>query len=127
AAVNVKRVALEMGGKSPNIVFDDADFETVVDNALTAAFIHSGQVCSAGCRGIVQDSIYDRCVDESGRRAERIRLGHGTDDASEAGALISDEHRAKVEAHVADALVAGARLGGGGRRTHEPHTEAGRL
>ena len=55
AAVNLKKVALELGGKSPNIVFDDADFETAVDNALTAAFTHSGQVCSAGCRAIVQD------------------------------------------------------------------------
>jgi betaine-aldehyde dehydrogenase len=125
AAVNLKRVALEMGGKSPNIVFDDADFETVVDNALTAAFIHSGQVCSAGCRAIVQDSIYDRFVEEIGRRAERIRLGHGTDDATEAGALISDEHRAKVEAHVADAVAAGARVVAGGRRPAEPELQAG--
>ena len=98
AAVNFKKVALEMGGKSPNIVFDDADFETAVDNALTAAFTHSGQVCSAGCRAIVQDTIYDRFVEEIGRRADRIRLGHGLDDATEAGALISDGHRAKVEA-----------------------------
>ena len=87
-----------MGGKSPNIVFDDADFETAVDNALTAAFTHSGQVCSAGCRAIVQDTIYDRFVEEIGRRADRIRLGHGIDDATEAGALITAEHRAKVEA-----------------------------
>ena len=73
----MKKVALELGGKSPNIVFADADFETVVDNALTAAFVHSGQVCSAGCRAIVQDAIYDAFVAEVGRRAEAIRLGHG--------------------------------------------------
>ena len=101
AAVNIKRVALELGGKSPNIVFADADFETAVDNALTAAFVHSGQVCSAGCRAIVQDDIYDRFVEEVGRRADLIRLGHGSDDATEAGALISAEHRAKVERYVA--------------------------
>ena len=80
AAGNVKKVALELGGKSPNIVFADADFETAVDNALTAAFVHSGQVCSAGCRAIVEDAIYDRLVAELGRRADRIRLGHGLDD-----------------------------------------------
>jgi betaine-aldehyde dehydrogenase len=91
AAVNVKRVALELGGKSPNIVFDDADFETAVDNALTAAFTHSGQVCSAGCRAIVQDTIYDRFVEEVGRRADLIRLGHGDDDATEAGGRRPDE------------------------------------
>ena len=77
AAGNLKKVALEMGGKSPNIVFADADFETAVDNALTAAFTHSGQVCSAGCRAIVEDAIHDRFVEELGRRADRIRLGHG--------------------------------------------------
>ena len=125
AAVNFKKVALEMGGKSPNIVFDDADFETAVDNALTAAFTHSGQVCSAGCRAIVQDTIHDRFVEEIGRRADRIRLGHGLDDATETGALISDEHRAKVEAFVAGAIAEGARLVAGGRRPDEPELQAG--
>jgi len=125
AAVNVKRVALELGGKSPNIVFADADFETAVDNALTAAFIHSGQVCSAGCRAIVEASIHDDFVAAVGERAERIRLGHGLDDRTEAGALISAEHRAKVEAHVAAAVAEGARLVAGGRRPDEPDLQAG--
>ena len=125
AAVNFKKVALEMGGKSPNIVFDDADFETAVDNALTAAFTHSGQVCSAGCRAIVQDTIHDRFVEEIGRRADLIRLGHGLDEATESGALISDQHRAKVEAYVAGAIAEGARLVAGGRRPDEPALQAG--
>ena len=125
AAVNFKKVALEMGGKSPNIVFDDADFETAVDNAVTAAFTHSGQVCSAGSRAIVEDTIYERFVEEVGRRADAIRLGHGTDDATETGALITAEHRAKVEAFVAGALADGARLVAGGRRPTEPELQAG--
>jgi betaine-aldehyde dehydrogenase len=125
AAVNMKKIAMELGGKSPNIVFADADFETAVDNALTAAFTHSGQVCSAGCRAIVQDEIFDRFVEEVGRRADRIRLGHGSDDATEAGALISAEHRAKVEAFVAEAVADGARLVAGGRRPAEPDLQAG--
>ncbi len=125
AAVNMKKIAMELGGKSPNIVFADADFETAVDNALTAAFTHSGQVCSAGCRAIVQDEIFDRFVEEVGRRADRILLGHGSDDATEAGALISAEHRAKVEAFVAEAIADGARLVAGGRRPAEPELQAG--
>jgi betaine-aldehyde dehydrogenase len=125
AAVNVKRVALELGGKSPNIVFADADFETAVDNALTAAFVHSGQVCSAGCRAIVQDEIYDRFVEAIAERAERIRLGPGTDPRTEAGALISAEHRDKVAANVARAIDDGARVVAGGRRPTEPHLQAG--
>jgi len=125
AAVNVKRVALELGGKSPNIVFADADFETAVDNALTAAFVHSGQVCSAGCRAIVQDEIHDAFVEAIGSRAERIRLGPGRDPATEAGALISSGHRAKVEASVARAIEEGARLVAGGRRPPDPHLQSG--
>jgi betaine-aldehyde dehydrogenase len=125
AAINVKRVALELGGKSPNIVFADADLETAVDNALTAAFVHSGQVCSAGCRAIVEDDIYDAFVSAIAGRAEAIRLGPGTDPATETGALISADHRAKVEANVARAIDEGARLVAGGRRPSEPELQAG--
>jgi len=125
SAGNLKRVALELGGKSPNIVFADADFETAVDNALTAAFVHSGQVCSAGCRLIVQDAIHDRFVEELGRRADTIRLGHGLDPATETGALISAEHRAKVERSIATAIAEGARLVAGGRRPDEPELQDG--
>ena len=125
AAVNVKRVALELGGKSPNIVFADADFETAVDNALTAAFVHSGQVCSAGCRAIVEAPIYDDFVTAIAERADAIRLGAGTDPATETGALISADHRAKVEANVARAIEDGARLVAGGRRPMEPGLQDG--
>ena len=125
ASGNVKRVALELGGKSPNIIFADADFETVVDNALTAAFTHSGQVCSAGCRAIVEDEIYDRFVEEVGRRAERIRLGAGTDPATETGALISAAHRAKVARYVELGIAEGARLVAGGAAPTEPELAAG--
>ncbi len=125
AAGNVKRVALELGGKSPNIVFADADFETAVDNAVTAAFVHSGQVCSAGSRAIVEASIHDAFVDAVAARADRIRLGHGLDERSETGALISAGHRAKVEAFVAEAIAEGARLVAGGRRPDEPELQAG--
>ncbi|MEO5884125.1 MAG: aldehyde dehydrogenase family protein [Candidatus Limnocylindrales bacterium] len=125
AAVNMKKVAMELGGKSPNIIFADTDFETAIDNALTAAFTHSGQVCSAGCRAIVQDEIYERFVDEIGRRADAIRLGHGTDDATQAGALITAAHRARVEGFVASALDEGARLVAGGRRPDEAHLQDG--
>lgn len=125
SAGNIKRVALELGGKSPNIIFADADFETAVDNALAGAFTHSGQVCSAGCRAIVQDQIHDRFVAEVGRRADLIRLGRGHDDATEAGALISAEHRDRVEAFVKGALAEGARLVAGGRRPDEADLQDG--
>ncbi|WP_369032105.1 MULTISPECIES: aldehyde dehydrogenase family protein [Streptomyces] len=116
AAGTVKKVALELGGKNPNIVFADADFDTAVDMALTAVFLHSGQVCSAGARLLVEDSLHDRFVDEVVRRAQLIRLGGPFDEQAQTGPLISEAHRAKVEAYVAQGLAEGAVLRCGGAR-----------
>ncbi|MEU8981590.1 aldehyde dehydrogenase family protein [Streptomyces sp. NPDC058251] len=125
AAGTVKKVALELGGKNPNIVFADADFETAVDMALTAVFLHSGQVCSAGARLLVEDSLHDRFVDEVVRRASEIRLGGPFDERAQTGPLISAAHRAKVEAYVAKGLEEGAVLRCGGARPSEPEFDAG--
>ncbi|WP_182900310.1 aldehyde dehydrogenase family protein [Microbispora sp. H10830] len=116
AAQTVKRVALELGGKNPNIVFADADFDTAVDFAVTAVFLHSGQVCSAGARLLVEDSIHEKFVDAVVRRAERIRLGGPFDPEAETGPLISAGHLAKVEAYVEAGIAEGATLRCGGRR-----------
>src|SRR4029079_3163488 len=125
AAPTVKRVALELGGKNPNVVFADADFETAVDFALTAVFLHSGQVCSAGARLIVEQSLRDRVVDEVVARAERITLGGPFDPDAETGPLISAAHRDKVEAYVAAGLAEGAVLRCGGRRPDDPRLADG--
>ncbi|MFD7471323.1 aldehyde dehydrogenase family protein [Streptomyces sp. NPDC059837] len=125
AAGTVKKVALELGGKNPNIVFADADFETAVDLALTAVFLHSGQVCSSGARLLVEDSLHDRFVDELVRRASRIRLGGPFDERAQSGPLVSAAHRAKVEAYVAKGLAEGAVLRCGGARPSGPEFEAG--
>ncbi len=114
AAATVKTVALELGGKNPNVVFADADFDAAVDNALNAAFVHSGQVCSAGARLVVEESIHDRFVDELVRRAKNIRLGGPFDDAAETGPLISADHRQKVTDYVQAGLDEGAVLRCGG-------------
>ena len=114
AAGSVKKVALELGGKNPNIVFADADFDAALDNALNAAFVHSGQVCSAGARLIVEESIAERFVDELVRRAGQIRLGGPFDPDAETGPLISAAHRDKVTAYVDKGVAEGARLRCGG-------------
>ena len=125
AASTVKKVALELGGKNPNIVFEDADFETAVDFALTAAFLHSGQVCSAGSRLILHRSLHEPFVAELVRRAELIRVGKGLDKGSETGALISAAHREKVERYIAGAVEQGATLRCGGVRPSEEHLQSG--
>jgi betaine-aldehyde dehydrogenase len=125
SAATVKRVAVELGGKNPNIVFADTDFETAVDNVLIAVFLHSGQVCSAGARLIVQHELADELVAEVARRAERIRLGNGLDEGTEVGPLVSAAHRAKVEAYVASAREEGARVVAGGCRPDQPELQKG--
>ena len=114
AAATVKKVALELGGKNPNVIFADADFDAAVDNALNGAFVHSGQVCSAGARIIVQDTIAERFVDELVRRARDIRLGGPFDESAETGPLISAAHRDKVNAYVERGVAEGARVRCGG-------------
>jgi len=116
AAGTVKKVALELGGKNPNVVFADADLDAALDFALTAVFLHSGQVCSAGARLVIEESIHDDFVDEVVRRAERIRLGGPFDEKAETGPLISAQHLAKVEAYVERGLTEGAKLRCGGTR-----------
>jgi len=125
AAPRVRKVALELGGKSPNIVFADAAYEAALDNAVVGAFIHSGQSCSAGCRVIVEAPLYERFVADLAARADAIRVGHGMAEDTETGALISEEHRAKVERHIRLAIEQGARLVAGGRRPTDPHLQAG--
>ncbi|MEU3370003.1 aldehyde dehydrogenase family protein [Streptomyces sp. NPDC006660] len=130
AAPTVKKTALELGGKNPNVVFADvaaseASFDAAVDNALTAVFLHSGQVCSAGTRLLVEDALHDRFVDELVRRAGRIRLGGPFDERAETGPLISAAHRDKVEAYVAAGIAEGAVLRCGGERPNSPDLEAG--
>jgi betaine-aldehyde dehydrogenase len=125
AAATVKKVALELGGKNPNVVFADADVPTALDYALTAVFLHSGQVCSAGARLIVAEELHDAFVDALVSGAERIRLGGPFDDKAETGTLISSAHREKVEAYVAAGIAEGAVLRCGGRRPDDPALAGG--
>jgi betaine-aldehyde dehydrogenase len=125
AAETIKNVALELGGKNPNIILADADLEAAIDHALTAVFLHSGQVCSAGARLIVDDAVHDDVVDEIVRRAQRIRLGGPFDADAHTGPLISAEHLAKVDAYVRSGVGEGAVLRCGGRRADDPALAAG--
>jgi betaine-aldehyde dehydrogenase len=125
AADSVKKVALELGGKNPDIVCADADLDAAIDGALTGVYLHAGQVCSAGTRLILHTDIHDEFVTEFARRAERIRLGNGLDPATQSGPLVSAQHREKVEAYVALGLDEGARLVTGGARPAAPELADG--
>jgi betaine-aldehyde dehydrogenase len=120
AAGTVKRVALELGGKNPNLVFADADREAALDLALTAVFLHSGQVCSAGARLLVEETIAADFVDELVARAQLIRLGGPFDEKAQTGPLISAAHREKVHGYVQAAVAEGAWLRCGGEMCADP-------
>ena len=125
ASEGPRNIALELGGKNPNIVFADADFDAAVDHALDAAFLHSGQVCSAGSRLLVEDSLHDRFVEAYAGRARAIRLGNGLEEGTESGPLSSAEHREKVERYIAIGQEEGARLVAGGARPEDPELSRG--
>lgn len=125
ASVNVKKIALELGGKNPNIVFADADFDTAVDQAMNAVFFHGGQVCSAGSRLIIEESIHDEFVEELVKRSKNIKLGNGFDESTQSGPLISNEHRAKVEKYVEIGKQEGAKLALGGSRPKQEELQNG--
>ena len=100
AADQLKRVSLELGGKSPNIFFSDADFENAVEGALFGTFINQGEVCSAGSRVLVQRDIYSRFVDAAAAKAKTIRLGPGLDRETRMGPLVSAEQRDRVAGYL---------------------------
>jgi betaine-aldehyde dehydrogenase len=120
ASGNLKKLTLELGGKNPNIVFADADFESAVDGALFGAFANQGEVCSAGSRLLVERGVHDRIVEAMVAKIPRVKLGHGLEPGTKMGPLISSTHRDKVESYVRIGLEEGAKLACGGKRPSDP-------
>ncbi len=116
ATSNLKKISLELGGKSPNVVFADADFDTAIDYALFGIFANAGQVCSAGSRLILERSLHDRFMDRLVDRAQKIRVGDGFDPQTEMGPIISPVHCERVESYIKAGHEEGARLLCGGNR-----------
>ena len=115
-AANLAPVSLELGGKSPILVFDDADLDGAVNGAVAGNFGASGQSCVAGSRVFVQSGIHDEFIAELGRRAEAIRIGDPLDDDSQMGPLATRAQRDRIEAVVAESTGQGAILHTGGAR-----------
>jgi aminobutyraldehyde dehydrogenase len=132
AADNLKRTHLELGGKAPVIVFDDADVEALVAGVRTFGFYNAGQDCTAACRLYVGRGIYERVVAELTSAAKSIKVGTPQEPGVEMGPLISDAHRERVTAMVARAqatkhieLTTGGKAGVGGGFFYEPTVIAG--
>ncbi len=100
ASDTLKRVTLELGGKSPNLIFSDADFQEAIDGTCAGIFANAGEICSAGSRVLVEKSVYDRAVSSMIDNAARIKVGSGLDPDTTMGPLISSEHKEKVLSYV---------------------------
>ena len=117
AAETVKRVTLELGGKSPNIVFEDADLEDRVTGSVLECFNNSGQSCDAPTRLLVQKSVYDKAVEIATRVGKEAKVGNPAEEGSHIGPLVSDVQFGRVQALIEAGIAEGARLlvGGAGK------------
>ena len=116
AAPTLKRLSLELGGKSPNIVFADADLDKAVEGTIRGIFGNQGEVCLAGSRLFVERGIRDEFLGRLAAAAAALRIGEPLDDATQVGPLISAEHRDKVESYIDLAIADGGDVVAGGGR-----------
>jgi aldehyde dehydrogenase (NAD+) len=119
SAGNLKRVSLELGGKSPDIVFADADIEQAVPGAAMAVFANSGQICSAGTRLFVEEKIYDEFVGKVADYGRKLQVGNGADPKTQIGPLVSEQQLERVTGYLAVGAKEGATALAGGARLTE--------
>ena len=123
-AAHLTRVSLELGGKSPNVVFADADLDAAASGAAWGIFYNMGEDCCAGSRLFVQEQVFDEFLAKVTEVAQSIRVGDPFDEGSQLGPLVSSGHRARVTGYVDGAVSGGARVvAGGGRPVYLPGTE----
>ena len=119
ASKNLKPVSLELGGKSPNIIFDDANLENAVNMSTFGIYFAQGQVCAAGSRLFVQESIYDRFMDLFVKKTQGIQVGNPLEATTQLGPQVSEQQLKTIEKYVAAGLEEGANLVTGGKRFME--------
>jgi phenylacetaldehyde dehydrogenase len=116
AAGNLKKVSLELGGKSPTIVFADADIDAAIPGAASAIFFNHGQCCCAGSRLYAHKSVFDKVVEGVSAAAQEITVGSGLDPKTQMGPLVSDEQFKRVTGYIASGIKEGAKVVTGGKR-----------
>ncbi len=116
ATGNLKKVTLELGGKSPAIIFPDADMDSAIAGAASAIFFNQGQACCAGSRLFAHESVFDQVIEGMGSIAQKMKIGPGLDPSTEMGPLVSQEQFEKVTGYIASGREQGATIGTGGKR-----------
>lgn len=116
SAPSIKKLALELGGNAPFIVFDDADVDSAVEGAMASKYRNAGQTCVCANRIYVQDGVYDEFVEKFAAKVKGLKVGNGFEDGVVQGPLIEDAAVEKVQRHVADAVAKGGKLLAGGHK-----------
>lgn len=116
AAGNLKKVSLELGGKSPNVVFGDVDLDSAIAGSASAIFFNHGQCCCAGSRLYVENSIFDKVVEGVSAKADKIRVGPGMEKSTDMGPLVSEEQLNRVCGYLESGFEQGAKAVTGGKR-----------
>src|SRR5271155_320597 len=116
SAGNLKKISLELGGKSPNVVFGDADIKFATRGAASAIFFNQGQTCCAGSRLFIEKSIFDKVIEGVSEQAAKIRIGNGLDPNTQMGPLVSEEQFNRVNGFIETGLGEGARAAAGGKK-----------
>jgi phenylacetaldehyde dehydrogenase len=116
AAGNLKKVSLELGGKSPNVVFADVDLDAAIDGAASAIFFNHGQCCCAGSRLYVEEKIFDKVVEGVSEKAKKIKVGPGWERSTDMGPLVSEEQLNRVCSYLESGFSEGAKATTGGER-----------
>jgi aldehyde dehydrogenase (NAD+)/betaine-aldehyde dehydrogenase len=121
----MKRVTLELGGKSPNIIFDDADLDAAVNGSVYSIFYNAGQSCEARSRLFVQNTIHDQVVQLFVEKTNRIKVGDPTDPATQVGAIISRGQMETIQSYIETGVKEGATIATGGKRLTEGDLDRG--
>jgi betaine-aldehyde dehydrogenase len=124
-AKTLKKITMELGGKSPLLIFEDADLTNAVSGAMLANFYTQGEICTNGTRVFVHDAIYDAFLEQLEKRTRKLITGDPTHPDTQVGALISKQHMEKVLGYIEAAKTAGARLICGGEKAHVAGLENG--
>lgn len=125
AAPNFKKLSLEMGGKNPNIIFDDCNYDKMLKTSLSSSFANQGQICLCGSRIYVQESIYDRFKKDLVEKAKTMKVGPGSDADTKIGAVVSKAHYEKIISYIELARQEGGKILCGGHAVHPSNYENG--
>jgi acyl-CoA reductase-like NAD-dependent aldehyde dehydrogenase/alcohol dehydrogenase class IV len=125
AAKNIKKVTLELGGKSPNIICEDVDLDFAVDGAMCGTFLHSGQICESGTRIIVHEKVYDEFVKKLVARTKGLRVGYQMDNTTQFGPIVSKKQLDTILRYIEIGKKEGAKLVYGGKQPDDPKLKGG--